>query len=73
MTTSLSLAARVISEGFIPARSALLQGPVERVDGAVAPDRIRGMLLGLAIGDALGNTSESLTRGGPRVALRRDP
>jgi ADP-ribosylglycohydrolase len=59
--TDLSLAARVISEGFLPARSALLQGPREPVTGPVAPDRIRGMLLGLAIGDALGNTSESLS------------
>ena len=61
MTTNLPLAARVISEGFLPARSGLLQGPVERVTNSVPPDRIRGMLLGLAIGDALGNTSESLT------------
>jgi ADP-ribosylglycohydrolase len=59
--TDLSLAARVISEGFLPARSALLQGPREPVTGAVAPDRLRGMLLGLAIGDALGNTSEGLS------------
>ncbi len=61
MTSNLPLAARVISEGFLPARSALLQGPGASVAGPVAPDRIRGMLLGLAIGDALGNTSESLT------------
>lgn len=27
---------------------------------AVAPDRVRGMLLGLAIGDALGNTTEGM-------------
>jgi ADP-ribosyl-[dinitrogen reductase] hydrolase len=60
MTSNLPLAARVISEGFLPARSALLQGPRDPVSGPVAPDRIRGMLLGLAIGDALGNTSEGL-------------
>ena len=60
MTSNLSLAARVISEGFLPARSALLQGPRDPVSGPVSPSRIRGMLLGLAIGDALGNTSESL-------------
>jgi ADP-ribosylglycohydrolase len=30
------------------------------VQGAVTRDRVRGMLLGLAIGDALGNTTESL-------------
>jgi ADP-ribosylglycohydrolase len=61
MASNLPLAARVISEGYLPARSALLQGPAEGITGPVPPDRIRGMLLGLAIGDALGNTSESLT------------
>ena len=61
MTSNLSLAARVISEGFLPARSALLQGPRAAVGGPIAADRIRGMLLGLAIGDALGNTSEGLS------------
>ena len=29
-------------------------------NGPVSNDKLRGMLLGLAIGDALGNTSESL-------------
>jgi len=61
VTSTLPLAARVISEGFLPARSALLQGPVEPVAGLAPPDRVRGMLLALAIGDALGNTSEGLT------------
>ena len=61
MTTHLALAARVISEGFLPAKSALLQGPRERVGGPVPADRVSGMLMGLAIGDALGNTSEGLT------------
>ena len=61
VTSTLPLAARVISEGFLPARSALLQGPVEAAAGLAPPDRVRGMLLGLAIGDALGNTSEGLT------------
>jgi ADP-ribosyl-[dinitrogen reductase] hydrolase len=60
VTASLTLAARVISEGFLPARSALLQGPGDPATGTVCADRIRGMLLGLAIGDALGNTSEGL-------------
>jgi ADP-ribosyl-[dinitrogen reductase] hydrolase len=63
VSNKLSLAARVISEGFLPARSALLKGPGQTVGGPVAPDRTRGMLLGLAIGDALGNTSESLAAG----------
>jgi len=53
--------ARIITEGFLPAKLALLQGPTERVTGPVADDRIRGMLLGLAIGDALGNTSEGMS------------
>jgi ADP-ribosylglycohydrolase len=53
--------ARIITDGFLPAKLALLQGPKDRVTGPVSPDRIRGMLLGLAIGDALGNTSEGLT------------
>ena len=61
MSSTLALAARVISEGFLPAKSALLQGPGQTVGGPVPPDRLRGMLLGLAIGDALGNTSESLS------------
>jgi len=60
VTASLPLAARVISEGFLPARSALLQGPGDPVEGPVRADRIRGVLLGLAVGDALGNTSEGL-------------
>ncbi|RPI15413.1 MAG: ADP-ribosylglycohydrolase [Lysobacterales bacterium] len=60
MSNNLSLAAQVISEGYLPARSALLQGPREPVRGGMSGDRIRGMLLGLAIGDALGNTSEGL-------------
>jgi ADP-ribosylglycohydrolase len=53
--------ARIITDGFLPAKLALLQGPTERVTGPVPADRIRGMLLGLAIGDALGNTSEGLS------------
>lgn len=61
MSTDLALAARVISGGFLPARSALLQGPGATIACEVAPDRVRGMLFGLAIGDALGNTSEGLT------------
>jgi ADP-ribosylglycohydrolase len=53
--------ARIITEGFLPAKLALLQGPKDRVAGPLDADRVRGMLLGLAIGDALGNTSEGLT------------
>ena len=61
MISNFALTARVIAEGFLPAKSALLQGPTAPVSGPVADDRTRGMLLGLAIGDALGNTSEGLT------------
>ena len=61
MTNDLANVARIITEGFLPAKLALLQGPKDRVTGAVPADRIRGMLLGLAIGDALGNTSEGLS------------
>jgi ADP-ribosyl-[dinitrogen reductase] hydrolase len=57
---NLALAARVITEGFLPGRSALLQGPREPVGGPLPADRVRGLLLGLAIGDALGNASEGL-------------
>jgi ADP-ribosylglycohydrolase len=53
--------ARIITEGFLPAKLALLQGPKDRVAGPLDADRVRGMLLGLAIGDALGNASEGLT------------
>jgi ADP-ribosylglycohydrolase len=68
MPSDLALVARVISEGYLPAKSALLQGPLDPVSGSVDPDRIRGMLLGLAIGDALGNTSEGLTPAGRGAA-----
>lgn len=61
MTNDLANVARIITEGFLPAKLALLQGPKDPVTGAVPADRVRGMLLGLAIGDALGNTSEGLT------------
>ena len=61
MAHDLAHLARIITDGFLPAKLALLQGPKDRVTGPVSPDRIRGMLLGLAIGDALGNTSEGLT------------
>ena len=61
MSHDLAHLARIITEGFLPAKLALLQGPKERDAGPLAADRVRGMLLGLAIGDALGNTSEGLT------------
>ncbi|MGE5200274.1 MAG: ADP-ribosylglycohydrolase family protein [Rhodospirillaceae bacterium] len=61
MNHDLAHLARIITDGFLPAKLALLQGPKDRVTGPVAADRIRGMLLGLAIGDALGNTSEGMS------------
>jgi ADP-ribosylglycohydrolase len=60
VTHDLAHLARIITEGFLPAKLALLQGPQDIVTGPAAADRIRGMLLGLAIGDSLGNTSEGL-------------
>lgn len=60
MTHDLAHLARIITEGYLPAKLALLQGPPQPVSGAVPADRIRGMLLGLAIGDSLGNSSEGL-------------
>ena len=61
MSHDLAHLARIITEGFLPAKLALLQGPKDRVAGPLDADRVRGMLLGLAVGDALGNTSEGLT------------
>ncbi|MBM3490209.1 MAG: ADP-ribosylglycohydrolase family protein [Alphaproteobacteria bacterium] len=39
----------------------VMERPAPFVGQRVAADRVRGMLLGLAIGDALGNTSEGQT------------
>jgi ADP-ribosylglycohydrolase len=61
VTTHLALVANIITEGHLPAKLALLQGPKTPANGPVATDRLRGMLMGLAVGDALGNTSEGLT------------
>lgn len=41
-------------------RSPLFDEPAPDKGHVIAPDRIRGMMLGLAIGDALGNTSEGM-------------
>ena len=60
--SNLILAGRLLEDGVLPAMPALLDGPCEPVKGLAAPDRIRGMLVGLAIGDALGNTTEGLAR-----------
>src|SRR5271165_5580342 len=41
-------------------RSPLFDVQALRGGQRIDPDRVRGMLLGLAIGDALGNTSEGM-------------
>jgi ADP-ribosylglycohydrolase len=52
---------RLVAEGRLAiAPSALFQSSPPALQGPVTRDRMRGMLLGLAIGDALGNTTESL-------------
>ena len=38
----------------------VMERPAPFAGTSVAPDRVRGMLLGLAVGDALGNTSEGM-------------
>jgi ADP-ribosyl-[dinitrogen reductase] hydrolase len=47
-------------------RSPLFDEPAPHKGHDVDPDRVRGMMLGLAIGDALGNTTESMTPGDRR-------
>lgn len=67
----------------IPVPPSLLDPEPAEADSArirrLVGDRVRGMLLGLAIGDALGNTSEGMTpaerreiRGAPRGELPSD-
>ena len=59
---------RLLAEGRLAiAPSALFESQPPALQGLVTPDRVRGMLLGLAIGDALGNTSESLWPGQRRL------
>lgn len=41
----------------------VMESPAPFAGHPIDPDRVRGMLLGLAIGDALGNTSEGLLPG----------
>jgi ADP-ribosylglycohydrolase len=52
---------RLLAEGRLRmCRSPLFDEPAPHKGHVIAPDRIRGMMLGLAIGDALGNTSEGM-------------
>jgi ADP-ribosylglycohydrolase len=44
-------------------RSPLFDAPAPHRGRSIDPDRVRGMMLGLAIGDALGNTSEGMSPG----------
>jgi ADP-ribosylglycohydrolase len=61
---------RLVAEGRLGvALSALFHSTPPALQGAVTRDRVRGMLLGLAIGDALGNTTESLWPGLRRLGV----
>jgi ADP-ribosyl-[dinitrogen reductase] hydrolase len=61
---------RLLAEGRLAiAPSALFDSQPPALQGPITPDRVRGMLLGIAIGDALGNTSESLWPGLRRLCL----
>ena len=65
-----SLFERLVAEGRLAiASSALFQSPPPALQGPITRDRVRGMLLGLAIGDALGNTTESLWPGLRRLCV----
>ena len=59
----------LIREGLMPLRwGPRLEAEPDMPDPANLEDKVAGMLLGLAIGDALGNTSESLL---PEERMRR--
>ena len=53
----------LFATGLIDLQRGALFDAVPQVHAAAAWHRVEGMLLGLAIGDALGNTSESLRPG----------
>lgn len=60
--TNTTLLERFLEEGTIAVqRSALFEEAPPALIRSQIGDRVEGMLLGLAIGDALGNTSEGLT------------
>jgi ADP-ribosylglycohydrolase len=57
----LTLFEHLFGEGRLRlSRSPLFDTPAPHKSQAIDPDRVRGMMLGLAIGDALGNTSEGM-------------
>ena len=61
---------RLFDEGLIRMeRSAFLSEAPPPIPAPVDLDRVEGMLLGLAIGDALGNTSEGMGPGARRTAF----
>ena len=57
----------LFATGLIDLQRGALFDAVPQVHAAAAWHRVEGMLLGLAIGDALGNTSESLRPGERRA------
>ena len=61
-----SLLRRLLADGSLDLEADPAEVLPAPARGTVAWDRVEGMLLGLAIGDSLGNTSESLT---PRERL----
>ena len=70
---SQSLLRELVADGRLNLTlGALFEQPAPCSPGQVHWDRVRGMMLGLAIGDALGNTTESLLPGPRRQLARRD-
>lgn len=59
----IALAHRLVTDGWLPGR--LPEAPKEPAERtpSIEAARLRGMMLGLAIGDSLGNTTESMTSG----------
>ncbi len=70
MGTNREVLDRLFDEGRIKVeRGALFDHDPRPLPADLDFDRVRGMMLGLAIGDALGNTSESLSPGQRRMVF----